>query len=335
MPINPTTIITPTPAQSPAPTTPLRQVSLTADDLQNPGLLNETLNNYGQMINYLLGHSGPVRINSSYDFSGNPVRNVGAPTDPADVVSQIYADKYYGAQALVPQFEALGKSVLQTYRQLNNPIQVERYSSFLNGVLNTAPTANTSLITASSPSGGSVSITITSGIHQRVDHSSVPYTAYNDTLLIPASYALTSLSRINGIVTAVTSSSNPLVVGEGFTVYNSADASFWGSFVVIGVASPTQFTYSQIGQPNASTTGGSISLNNVYYYTISAGQNTLTRVQSGSGVDSWSERTTASYDGNTIVAVAVINFQGLDLYNSAAGATPPVSGANIPVVRRM
>ena len=317
---------------------PLQQIILSEEDFSSPHqfvlLLNQILTNLTQQVNRLQGFSGPVKFNSHVDLNGNRVINLGQAEGSGDAVSQGYGNDNFGAAALAPQIQALGKQVLQSYRQLGNRIQREPYSSFLNAILHTAPTANTSQITAGTPSGGNVSITVGSGILQHLDGSIVPYSAFNDTLPIPSTYAITSLTRSGGQVTAVTSVSNPLVAGNGFTVFNTTDPNFWGSWVVQNVSSPTQFTYNQIG-PNTSTSGGFISLNNVYYYVIARGQNVLYRVQAASGVDSWTERAKASPDGSTIVAIVVINQTGMDLYNSAAGATPPVSGSSVAVIRRL
>lgn len=322
---------------SSTPTTPLRQITLTADDMKSPAMLNSVLNDYGQLINYLLGHSGPVKIVSSYDFNGNQVKNVGAPRDPADVVSALFASQTYGPAAIRPSLEALGKTVLQTVRRLNDPHQRENYSSFLNGILNTAPTANTSTIIPGSPGGGTVPVTITAGLHQRVDGSVVPYSAFNDTLTLPTSFALTSLTRTSGVVAAVTSVANSLVANQSFSIPlggGLTNFSFVGTFVVVSVTDAFHFSYQQLGQPDATATGGSVSLGGVYYYSIGRGQNVLSRTGPFTS-DLWTNRVQASTDGETLVATVVVNSQGVDVVNSAAGATPPQTGTAVPVIRRI
>ena len=300
--------------------------------MKSPAVLNSQLQNITQMINYLLGHSGSIRLNSDLDMNGNNVKNTGAPTDPNDVVSAIFAQKNYGAQALLPHFEALGSSIMQTYRQLNNPVQRENYSSFLNGVLNTAPTANTAIVT-STTGGGVVNVTISSGLHQRVDNSVVPFASRTDTFPLPASLAIVSIARVSGVVTVTFGSPFPGISGQSVGISGVGDTSFNGVFEIATVVGNT-ITYLQVGQPDASSSGGTASLLNVYYYTITRGHNHL-GLTASSTADTWSARTAASTDGTTIVAVVIVNSTGVDNINSAAGATPPVTGASVPVIRRM
>lgn len=320
--------------QSQSPPAPLQQITLTADDLKDPGLLNNQLQNLTQMVNYILGHGGePPYLKSGANFGGAPAKNIGPPVDPTDAISHYFADNNFGATALRPMFEALGNRTFQTFRQLNSRQQREMYSSFLNDVKNTAPTANTATVSAPPPSGGTVTVTVSSGLHQRVDGSNVPFMSRTDTYTLPATYAISSLVRTSNVVTA-TIAASPIVPGNYIDIPNAADATFDGNFVVLPGSTSTSLIYAQIG-PNASVGGGGfVSLANVYYYTIAVGQNKLGVVESA-GADTWSNRIPASVDGTTPVAIIVVNAVGMDLYNSAAGSSAPQSGATVPVIRRI
>lgn len=174
------------------PPVPLPQIIFGKTDLEAPGLtlLNQHLSNIVQALNNLQGFAGKTTVNSPYDFSGNKVTGVAEPSDPTDAINKAYADKNYGAAAVQPMLDILGNQVMQSTRRLNDPTQSESYSSFLNGTLNTAPTTNTSTVSFSAPSGGFVPTTVSAGVHQRVDGSTVPYAAYNDSLPVPGGTAV-------------------------------------------------------------------------------------------------------------------------------------------------
>jgi hypothetical protein len=319
--------------------TPLQQVTLSQDDFENPSqfvsVLNANLTNLFQSVNALSGYAGPIKLGNHVDLGGHRISNVGDAVSDSDVVSQSFANSKYSAGVIQPQLEALGKSIMQTYRQLSNPNQREMTSSFLNAILNTSPTSNTSIVTASSPVGGTVNVNVSGGLHQLVDGSVVPYASRTDTLTLPTSWGILTLVRTGGVVTATTTSINSLSPGDSFAVLGATDPSFDGNFVVVSIVTPgSVFTYSQPGGNATSATGGTISLGGVYYYVRNYGQNQLALV-GGFSSDTWSNRRQASGDGSTIIGVVVINGSGLDTLNSAAGATAPQSGTNIPVIRRL
>jgi len=315
---------------------PLQQIVLRKEDLDDPSLalLNQTLTGYTQMINYLLGHAGEITLNSDLNLAGKRLRSVGDPVEVKDAVSHGFAQTQYGPEALRPHFEALGKAVFKSYRRLSDVNQREKYSSFLNAVLNTAPTSNTATVSFGAPGGGTVGVTVSSGQHQRVDGSVVPFASRNDTLSLPTSWNITSLVRSGGVVTATTSATNTLVAGQNFTVVGASDPSFNGTFRVEQILSGTQFTYIQIGPDGSSGAVGKISLGGVYYYTLTYGQNVLGLVGPFTD-DSWTNRINASQDGTTVIAVAVINSGGGDAINSAAGGTAPSQNAAVAVIRRI
>ena len=75
---------------------------------------------------------------------------------------------------------------------------------------------------------------------------------------------ITSLTRTGNVVTAVMSSPHSLLAGSPFSILSTTsnpltDTSFVGSFAVITVLSPTQFTYQQFAT-NSSSTGGYVGL---------------------------------------------------------------------------
>jgi hypothetical protein len=323
------------PDQSQSPPAPLQQITLTKDDLTDPSLLNNQLTNIVQMLNYILGHGGePPYLKAGANFGGQAVKNVGAPSDDGDVVPYGFATSTFGAAALAPAFSSLGKQVMQSYRRLSDTNQREQYSSFLNDTQSTPPTANTATLSATVV-GGSVDVTVSSGLHQRVDGSSVPFMSRTDSLPLSASFSISSISRSGNIVTATLTSTFTGINGDQINVGGTGDSSFQGTFIVATGAGTSTITWAQVG-PNASSSGGTVALVGIWYYTISKGQNQLGLIASPSA-DTWSNRVQsgASFDGTTIIAVVAVNNLGLDPVNSAGGATPPQSGAVIPVIRRL
>jgi len=303
-------------------------------DLQDEHLtlFNQWMTAIAQAINAQAGHGGPVKLASSLDLNGNSIINTGPPVKPSDVVTLDYAMKNFSPAAVRPQLESTSKTPLLSYRQLNNQVQRENYSSFLQGVLNTAPTANTSILTATPPAGGSIDVTVSAGFLQHVDGSQVPYASRTDTLPIATSYSITTLSRTAGVVTATLGSTYLGAINDQIGITGAIATQWQGVFVVANIAGNV-VTYNQ-GGANDSESGGILTLVVTYYYTISRGQNHLGLSALGAG-DTWSNRVGASLDGTTIVAVVVITVAGLDPLNSAAGATIPVSGSSLPVIRRL
>lgn len=324
--------------QSSTPPAPLGQITLVSDDLkeQSLGMLNKILQDHTQMINYLLGHAGPTALKSGLDMGGQRISNVGDPVHPTDGVSHSFAQTRYGPGALKPHFEQLGKSVLQSYRRLSDPIQREKNSSFLNQVLTVAPTTNTSTVVFGAPGGGFVPVTISAGFHQLVDGSQEAYIGFNDSLPQPVSYPISGagLTRAGGTVSGATTGPNALLPGQTVTMIGQSNTTFNGQFVLATVAG-LNFTYQQIA-PDGTSHNGSISLNGVYYYSRRAGQNRLFRT-GPFAVDSWSNRLNSGLDGSTLIAVAVVTAAGGDNTNSAAGGTSPATnnGAGIRIFGRL
>jgi hypothetical protein len=221
---------------------------------------------------------------------------------------------------------------MQSYRRLSDPNQREKYSSFLNDTQSTPPTSNTGTISAVTV-GSSVDITVNSGLQQYLDGSSVPFASRTDSLPLTPVFNISSATRTSGVVTVILTAPFSGTVDDQVSVGGTGDSSFQGVFIAGTGTTGSTVVYAQNG-PNASTSGGTLALLQVYYYTRAKGQNQLGLV-TASGADTWSNRVAASFDGNTIIAVVIVNNLGLDPINSAAGATPPQSGAVVPVSRRL
>ena len=178
----------PTPSST-APRVPLNQILLTEDDFKNPSafvsLLNSTLQQHAQLINQSIGAAGPTVMTNHLDLNGFRILNLGAPASPTDALSHAFAETQYAANVLAPKLEAGGSAPLQSYRRLSDTNQRESSSTFLNDITNTAPTANTSTISAGSPSGGYVSVTVSSGVFSRVDGTVTSYAGLTESLPVP------------------------------------------------------------------------------------------------------------------------------------------------------
>lgn len=316
-------------------TLPVQAPIFKKSDFEDEGLtlFNQTMTAFAQAINSALGHAGPVVLRSGLDLNGNAITNTGAPRTPSDVVTLEYAQQNYGAGAIQPQLEATSATPLQTYRQLNSKVQRENYSTFLQGILNTAPTANTSELSSAPPGGGFVSVTVSSGFLQHVDGSQLPYASRTDSFPLATAYTITSLTRAAGVVTAVLGSAFTGVVGQQIQITGPIAAEWQGIFIVGSPIVGSTIVYSQPGA-NDSESGGILTYLDTYYYTLSRGQNVLGLIGPVSA-DTWSNRVGGSFDGSTIVAVVIITSSGIDPINSAAGASLPVTGASIPVIRRL
>ena len=317
-----------------SPNVPFTAPVFTKDDFARDGLpeFNNFATALSQRINYLSGNSGPIKLNNSIDLNGNSVTNAQTPLTPDGVITLDYAQQQFGAAAIKPQIEALGKTVLQTTRRLSDQIQRENYSSFLNSVLNTAPTGNTATLSATTV-GSSVDVAVSAGMLQHLDGSQIPFASRTDALPLPTLYTITSLSRVGGVVTATLGSAFGGSVGELIQVTGNIAAEWQGNFIVGSPIAGNVIVYAQSGA-NDSESGGVLSLVTAYYYTISKGQNKLGLV-TVNGADTWSNRVHGSFDQTTIVAVVILTGVGIDPLNSAAGASIPVSGASIPVIRRL
>ena len=315
------------------PNSPIPLILITADDVRGDpnnfaALLNNEFQNIIQKLNSLIGAAGTVSINSHLDLTGNSIRNVAPPELPGDVVNLGHANENYSAPALAPQLEATGSSPLSTYRQLNNPNQRELSTSHLNALGNTAPQTNNSDIAFGAPSGGFIPVTISSGVQERADGSSLPYAQLNDSVAVPTTFNINTISRTSNVVTGNTTGVNTLQTGNTVAIAGVGDSSYNGTFVLtfvgIGGSPPGPvFQFNQAGA-NSSSSGGTISLFGVYYYVMDPAVGKVYHV-GPFAADTSQNRINATADGLAMIAVAVVTGSGGDTTNSAAGATSPVA----------
>jgi hypothetical protein len=280
-----------------------------------------------QRLNAVQGNVGKVQFPAGVDMAGQAIENVNGVGVEHSAISHAQAEAKYSAAALSPQLEAGQKNSLRSVRRLNDNAQRENYSQFLEGSLNVSPTTNTATI-----SGGGGTVTVSSGFHLLVSGNVQPFASRTDTLTLPSSVAITSLLRSSSIVTATTTSATGYLPGSVVNVSGVADSSFNGSFVLISAVGTT-LTWRQVS-PNATTTGGTVSESGVYYYRLPTGARTLALYGPYSS-DSQQNRLQTNADGGVLIAVAVFTGGGLDLTQSAAGATPPPANNGAHVLTRL
>jgi len=316
------------------PTTPIISGQFTPADMQDPNLalFNTWKTSIENQVNALSGAAGKSVLPAGVDVAGGTVTGLGEPTSPADAVSKGHAEANYSASALAPQLESGGKTSLKSYRALNSKAQKESYSNFLEGVLNTSPTANTSIITGGAPSGGSVPVTVSAGTHLFVSGNQASYAQRTDTLALPASFHISSISRTGNVVTAILSAAPSLVAGDAVAVTGVTDTSYDGTFILTSAVGTT-LVWTQVGADSTSS-GGLISTNTCYYYYVVGGNTVLTLAGPFSS-DTQQNRVTVNADGTVLIAVAVLNAAGLDTTQSAAGATPPTATGNARLLTRL
>lgn len=315
---------------------PLQTIQLKKSDLEDPnlGVLNTLLMQIQTQVSQIIGAGGPAHLPAGIDVRGATVKNIGEPTAPGDAVSKLHAERNYSAAALAPQLEAgnNSKTSLKTYRALNSKQQRESYSNFLEDVMNTTPTANTSTLSATPPSGGSVTVTISAGYHAFPSGKVDSYGQRSDTLTLPTTFSISAISRTSNVVTATTGSATGFLVGQQVYVTGVGDTSYNGTFVLLS-ASGTTLTWAQVGG-NSSSSGGTVSENGCYYYYI--GVNSVALALAGPySSDTQANRVHVNQDGFVLIAVIVLNSDGMDFTQSAAGATPPAATGNSRLLLRL
>ena len=156
---------------------------------EEPGLadFNQQWSFVIQALNQLLGNQGPTPLANHLNMTGHRVTGVADPQDPGDAVTLGYAQNNFGPSAVQPSLEILGQQIMQSMRRLNDPTQRELFSSFLNSLMSTGPSTNTSTVTFGSVSSGSIPVTISAGIFKQLDGTTVGYSAFNDTIGLPGS----------------------------------------------------------------------------------------------------------------------------------------------------
>lgn len=311
---------------------PLQLTSFSHEELQTPegvANLNQFLSILTQRVNAIGPSTGSsAEFPNGIDLSGAHAKNVGGVGPEHTAISFSRAQELYSAKAISAQLEAGQPNSPKSLRRVNDGAQQEKYSTFLKAAMNTAPTSNTSTLTASG-----FTVTISAGFHQFVDGSLASYGTRTDTLVSSSPVTIVSLTRVGGIVTAVASTPSGLAPTDIFVVTGAVDPTFDGSFTVATVINPHTFTYAQAGI-DATTTGGALSAGQIYYYFLERGSRVLS-LSAPVATDTQSNRVRANKDGTVLIAVVAVTGAGVDLTRSAAGATPPTVTGGIRITNRL
>lgn len=312
---------------------PLQYTQLTEDDLKNPGTFNTIFSQLFNQVNAVTGASGQTTLAGGVDVAGAKVSNVGRPTSPGDAVNSAHAEANYSAQALQPKLEAGGSHTLRTYRALNSKQQSEKYSTYLNQMSNTAPTTNTTTVEATSV-GSVIEIVIPAGYHLRVDGSSAAFGTFTATVPAPTAQTIVTASRTGGVST-LNGTFSGLLGGESINVTGVSDPTFDGTFVLLS-ATGSVVTYAQPTQANTTlpATGGTIGTLGCYYFYLKYPSQQLA-ISGPFSDDSQQNRLASNVDGQVLIAVVVVNSDGIVQEQSAAGATPPAATGNFRLLARL
>lgn len=313
---------------------PIQFAPLTKADIDDPhlALINTYFAQIAKGINAGNGASGKTVLPAGVDVQGATVSGVGKPKSPSDAVSLAHAESNYSAAALRPLLEGGGKHSLRTVRRVGDTNQQETSSTYLNLLSNTTPTANTSIVEDSPPSGGSVTFTVSAGFHQRMDGTIVTYGAFTATVALPSSQAVTSMTRTAGVVTA-TGVFTGLAPGQSIYELGALDPSFDGTFVLL-TAGPTTLTWAQPGFADGTTTGGDVSTGGVYMLFLKNPSVTLA-LSGPFPTDAQTNRLDANVDQQVLIAVVVVSSSGVVTTQSAAGATPPAQTNGNRILARL
>jgi len=131
----------------------IQPISFSTDDLKEHSLsvFNDWVSKVVTELNRLGGQLGPVSMGHDMDMQGHSIVNVGAPTDAkiaaTAALTPTAAQPQFGPAAIKTQVEATGQQILQTTRRLNDRVQQENYSTFLNATGSTPPASNTATFT--------------------------------------------------------------------------------------------------------------------------------------------------------------------------------------------
>jgi hypothetical protein len=311
---------------------PLQLQQFSHEELQTPegvANLNQFLSILTQRVNAIGPSTGSAaEFPGGIDLSGARAVNVGGTGPQHTAISFYEAEQRYSAAAISPQLEAGQPNSPKSLRRVNDGNQQERYSTFLKAVMNTAPTSNTSVVTASG-----FTATISAGYHQFLDGSLTSYGMRSDTLTASPAVTIVSLTRASGVVTAVTSGPSGLAPTDVFLVAGATDPTFDGSFTVATIISSTSFTYPQAGI-DAMTTGGTFTTGRIFYYFLARGSRVLS-LSPPVATDTQSNRVAVNQDGTVLIAVVAVTGAGVDLTHSTAGATPPSVTGGIRITNRL
>lgn len=318
------------------PVKPIQFTQFTKSDFEEPSYFNNVMQEMANAINAANGATGRTVLPQGVDVAGSTVSGVGEPQSPTDAVSKQHAQDNYSAAALRPQFESGGAHSLRTVRRLNDTNQSEQNSTFLKQLSNTAPTANSTIVTGST-GGGSTTITIPAGFHQYPDGTVRPFATATLTVPNPVVQSITSLSRVSGVVTA-NGTFTGLTSGEAIFIAGVSDPSFDGTFSLV-TASGSVLTWDQPGSPDATATGGVLSTSGVYFFYLQYPSQTLAVDAGPSGLgyasDTQQNRLNSNRDGRILIAVAVVSGGGLVNEQSAGGATQPNQTSGNRIISRL
>lgn len=276
------------------------------------------LSQLADTVNSLQGYNGVIKLNNHVDLGGSQLKNVGAPTAPTDALTSGLAEASYSASALAPNFESTGKNSLKTMRQINSPVQRESNSSWLNDLMSTPPNAN-AIIPLTSNAMGGVQVVIPASPFTFADGSTLLLQSRTDLLSLPTSYTIASISCAENLVTLSTTAPTGLTAGQVMTVTRVNPAGFNGSYPVTGTAAGN-ILYYQDDLGTVSGSGGSIELNNVWYYAVKK-RSTLVNLFGPFNGDTASNRLQVNQDGNQIVAVVVLTASGSQVASSGGGGS--------------
>jgi len=320
---------------------PIQHIPLQKQDLEQGDLesFNQGLQHLTDEVNRLRGHGGPVSLPSGIDLGGSTIKNSGKAKGAGDLVSQAFASSQYGASNIAKQLESGGSHSLKSVRRIGDKNQRETNSTFLNALMSTSPTVNDATVSFGAAGGGSVTIYVSGGAHQYVDNQTVvSFSSRYDTVSLPATVAITSVTLASGVVTMVTGAPHGKVPGQtinvdGVTPNVGTTTDFNGSFVVLTTPNANTLTYRQVA-PAGSGTGGSIGASGVYYYYLRNNSNTLSMAGPFTD-DTQRNRLSVNVDGQVLIAVAVVTPAGGDVSQSSGGATSPTQTNGNRVINRV
>jgi hypothetical protein len=167
---------------------------------------------------------------------------------------------------------------------------------------------------------GNVTVTIPATPFTFADGSTIYLHGRTDTLSLPASYGIQSISSVGNLVTVVTYLPTGLLAGKSMTIVGVTPSGFNGSYVVNSATPPYTFTY-QNDLGTVSGSGGSVELGNVYYYAVKKRSPIISLIGPVSG-DTAQNRLQANLDGVQIVAVVVLTNSGTMVSSSGGGGSP-------------
>lgn len=309
--------------------TPLQQTQFAPEDFAgDTSALNQFFSQLVTRVNNLGGAAGPTQLPNGLDLSGSGITNVNGVGPQHAALSAAQAESQYSPAVMSKKLDAGGSHALRGVRHLNSDSQQEKSSTFLDSIMHTVPTSNSATI---SGSGGDVSVS--AGYHYYPGGRVVGFASRSDSFSLPASVAISTIARSNGIVTANTTAAVAFAPGSVQIVQGVQDATFDGEFVIRSSPTSTSFTYAQVA-PDVTSTGGTVGGGGVYYYYLENQADTLS-VAGPYSADTQENRIAVNKDGSVLIAVAFLSPKGFDPTQSAAGATPPAQTNGNRLINRL